>query len=91
MVHARKQGQAMIDFNAELERHKGVNLTAGWKGSPDPQDSRNIRRVCSCGAVIDQLPYPQSKPGKPVTFRLGGDPFDTPHRAHIAEALAALM
>lgn len=67
----------------ELDRHATVNITAAWKGSPNPRDPRNIRRVCQCGAVIGQLPYPKSG-----QFRLAGDPFDRPHREHIAEVLA---
>lgn len=69
-----------------LDQHKGVNLTAGWEGSPDSKNPRNIRRVCSCGALIGSLPYPQRG-----YFRLGGDPFDEPHREHIAEVLADLV
>tara|TARA_R100000655_G_scaffold92848_1_gene134043 strand:+ start:7413 stop:7688 length:276 start_codon:yes stop_codon:yes gene_type:complete len=73
----------------ELNRHARTNLTAGWAGSPDPSNPSNIRRVCSCGQVIGQLPYPTAKPGRTVHFRLGGEEFDLPHREHIAEVLAA--
>lgn len=73
---------------AVLDLHARTNLTAGWEGSPDPASPRNIRRVCSRGQVIGQLPYPAAKPGRTVRFRLGGDDFDQPHREHIAEVLS---
>ena len=76
-------GATVRELLAFLDAHRGVNLTAGWEGSPDSKDPRNIRRVCSCGALIGSLPYPQRG-----YFRLGGDPFDEPHREHVAEALA---
>lgn len=73
---------------AVLDLHARTNLTARWAGSPDSTNPANIRRVCSCGQVIGQLPYPSAKPGQSVNFRLGGEDFDQPHREHIAEVLS---
>jgi hypothetical protein len=69
-----------------LTEHRGVSVSAKWPGSPDPGNPRNIRRVCACGEVIGQLPYPTEG-----TFRLGGEPFDEPHRTHVAAAIAAAL
>lgn len=65
------------EIEALLDEHASVNSTAGWAGSPNPADWRNIRRVCKCGEVI----------GWPKGYGRGR-PFDPPHRAHIAEVLA---
>lgn len=74
-----------------LTKHSGVNLTVAWEGSPNHKDPRNIRRVCSCGEVIGRLPYPMAKPGRTGTFRLAGDPFDEPHRAHVAREIESAL
>lgn len=80
-----------VQVLALLERHSTTNLTARWEGSPDPQSHRNIRRVCRCGEVIGQDPYPVPKPGRTVRFSLGGNPFDASHREHLAQVLARVV
>lgn len=71
---------------AALGEHNGVNLTAGWEGSPDSTNPRNIRRVCKCGAVIGWHDRSRQRSGH--SYPISGYPFDEPHRAHVAEVIA---
>ena len=72
-----------------LAEHGGVNSGAQWDGSPDPSNWRNIRRLCKCGAVIGWHDRSKQRDGR--SYPLSGYPFDEPHRAHVAEVLAATL
>jgi len=83
----------MSDLKRELTelvaQHDTVNSTAAWEGSPNPQDPRNIRRVCKCGAIIDWPPPSprQRRRGGVFWEPLSGHPFDPPHLAHVINVL----
>ena len=69
-----------------FKEHGRVNSSAGWNGSPNPSDPRNIRRVCQCNEVIDWHDRSISRYPQPMS----GYPFDVPHQAHIREILEEL-
>jgi len=65
-----------------LTEHRRFRTTAGWNGSPDPQNWRNIAAACICSErVADATGF------DPETTRAAADA----HRAHVAAALAAAL
>jgi uncharacterized protein (DUF2336 family) len=61
-----------------LAAHRHYRVTAGWNGSPDPRNYRNMAETCTCGERVCDL----------VASKADAD---KAHRAHVAEALAPLF
>lgn len=64
---------------AVLAEHAGYRVTAGWTGSPDPANPRNIAKACSCGHRVSEWPW--------LHDDTAGQ--SAAHRTHVVDALLA--